>query len=83
MKDYLEKLGNCKTLDQINLVLKQSDNNYKSKKEKVWEFRSTLKKNTPNIKKFLTKKNEENNKLKENIKDLIAPNFKINKKSET
>jgi hypothetical protein len=39
-----------------------------------------LERNMLSMRKFLTKKNEENNKLKENINDLIALNLKINKK---
>ena len=39
-------------------------------------------KNMLNMKRYLIKKKEENKMLKSNIKDLIAPNFKINKKLE-
>ncbi len=41
-----------------------------------------LERNMLSMRKFLTNKNEENNKLKDSINDLIALNLKINKKWE-
>lgn len=66
----------------MNQLLKQLDNNYKNKREKVWVLKNMLEKNILSMKRFLINKKEENNKQKNNIKDLIALNLKINKKLE-
>lgn len=66
----------------MNQLLKQFDNNYKNKREKVWVLKNMLEKNILSMKRFLINKKEENNKQKNNIKDLIALNLKINKKLE-
>jgi hypothetical protein len=68
--------------DLMNQLLKQFDNNYKNKREKVWVLKNMLEKNILSMKRFLINKKEENNKQKNNIKDLIALNLKINKKLE-
>jgi hypothetical protein len=41
-----------KTLDLINQLLKPFVNNYKNRKEKVWEFNNMQEKNTTNMKKI-------------------------------
>lgn len=66
----------------MNQLLKQFDNNYKNKREKVWVLKNMLEKNILSMKRFLINKKEENNKQKNNIKDLIVLNLKINKKLE-
>jgi hypothetical protein len=68
--------------DLMNQLLKQFDNNYKNKREKVWVLKNMLEKNILSMKRFLINKKEENNRQKNNIKDLIALNLKINKKLE-